>query len=283
VENGWVDAGKAERWLEKLEGGITLKEGWPRYEVGLTRSGALVVRFTSLNPDNIEREAQRLREMGLVEGVHFSVKMPEGDGEGYVSIHRKGLEHAAWLSVYGSDKQRRLAAKFVEYILRRAEEVGEEVYEKAREIVKEGKARGYLTLKGFEKEIEVDGKRHKVKVIDGSAEFGKSQSGKKLLRLRITAEVDRVRREYTITYSRYGADNVARGSATARADAPGGREADAERFSALIKALTGKEPWILKRGDGRVDVICGRKHLDGFKRCAELADAIESWLEETSQ
>jgi hypothetical protein len=67
----------------------------------------------------------------------------------------------------------------------------------------------------------VDGKRHKVKVIDGSAEFGKSQSGKKLLRLRITAEVGGVRSEYTITYSRYGADNVARGSATARADAPG--------------------------------------------------------------
>jgi len=39
----------------------------------------------------------------------------------------------------------------------------------------------------------------------------------------------------------------------------------------------------IKRGDGRVDVICGREHLDGFKRYAELADAIERWLEETSQ
>jgi hypothetical protein len=202
---------------------------------------------------------------------------------GRVSILREGLERAAWLSVYGSGEQQRLAAEFVEYILRRAEKAGKEVYEKAREIVEEVKARGSLTLKGFEREVEVDGRRHKVKVIYGSAEFDMSQSGKKLLRLRFTAEVDRVRREYTITYSRYGANNAAKGSATARADAPGGREMDAERFSALIKALTGKEPWILKRGDGRVDVICGREHLDGFKRYAELADTIERRLEETSQ
>jgi len=100
-----------------------------------------------------------------------------------------------------------------------------------------------------------------------------------LLRIKITAEVDDIRRDYNITYGRYGS-NEARSYATARADAPGGREADAERFSALIKALTGKEPWIVKRGDGRIDIICGRGHLDGFKRYAELADAIEKWLEE---
>jgi hypothetical protein len=27
--------------------------------------------------------------------------------------------------------------------------------------------------------------------------------------------------------------------------------------------------------------VCGREHLDGFKRYAELADAIARWLEET--
>jgi hypothetical protein len=77
VKNGWVDAGKAEGWLKKLEEGLTLKEGWPKYHVGLTE-GALVVRFSSTNRDSIEREAQRLRDMGLEEGKHFSVKMPEG-------------------------------------------------------------------------------------------------------------------------------------------------------------------------------------------------------------
>jgi hypothetical protein len=85
--------------------------------------------------------------------------MPEGGKAGYVSILREGLERAAWLSVYGKDEQqRRLAAEFVEHILRRAEEAGKEVSEKAKEIIEEARARGSLTLKGFEKEVEVDGK-----------------------------------------------------------------------------------------------------------------------------
>jgi hypothetical protein len=70
---------------------------------------------------------------------------------GCVSFLREGLERAAWLSVYGSGEQLRLAAEFVSYILQRAEEAGKEVYEKATNIVKEGKARGSLALRGFEK------------------------------------------------------------------------------------------------------------------------------------
>ncbi len=56
-------------------------------------------------------------------------------------IHREGLAHAAWLSEYGSGKQQRLAAEFVEYILQRAKEKGEKVYEKAKEIVEEDMSR----------------------------------------------------------------------------------------------------------------------------------------------
>ena len=78
VKKGWVDAAKAERWLKKLESGITLKEGWPEYHVGLSSGGALVVRFTSTNRNSIERETQRFRDMGLEEGKHFTVRMPEG-------------------------------------------------------------------------------------------------------------------------------------------------------------------------------------------------------------
>jgi hypothetical protein len=201
----------------------------------------------------------------------------------YLYILKEGLAHAAWLSVYGSGRLRELAAEFVEYILQRAWEESEDVYRKAEEIVKEGRSRGSLTLKGFEKEVEVDGRRHKVKVIDGDAEFEKSESGKLLLRIRITAEVNGVMRDYVMTYSRYGADNEAVGFATARADAPGGKEADAERLSALIKALTGKEPRIRRKKNGQIMIECGREHLDGFARFAELADAIKRWLEETGR
>jgi hypothetical protein len=88
--------------------------------------------------------------MGLEEDVHLSVKMPEGGGVGYVRILREGLKRAAWLSVYGSGRQREPAAEFVRYILQRTWEEGDDICEKAEEIIEEGKARGYLTLKGFE-------------------------------------------------------------------------------------------------------------------------------------
>ncbi|MFZ8839029.1 MAG: PaRep2b protein, partial [Pyrobaculum sp.] len=279
-DNGWVNAEKAEHWLKKLEEGRVLKEGWPKYKVGLAE-GALVVIFGSSNPDSIEREAQRLREVGLVGSRHFTVKMPDEGRYGYVSILKEGLAYAAWLSVHGSDKQRRLVAEFVEYILQRAKEKGEEVYEKAREIIEEGRARGSLRLEGFEGVVEVNGRKHVVKVIGWGAELEESWSGKKLLRIRITAEVDGVEGDYTITFSRRRADNAAVGRAYASADAPGGREADAERFSALVKALTDEEPRVYRMEGGRVMIECGREHLDGFKRYAELADAIEKWLEET--
>jgi hypothetical protein len=35
VEKGLVNTNTAERWLEKLKGGVTLMEGWPRYSIVL--------------------------------------------------------------------------------------------------------------------------------------------------------------------------------------------------------------------------------------------------------
>jgi hypothetical protein len=277
VKNGWVEASKAEGWLEKLESGRVLKEGWPKYYVGLARSGALMVVFSSTDPDSIEREAQRLKEMGLEEGRHFTVKMPEEGRDGYVYIRREGLERAAKLSVRGEGEQQKLAAEFVEYILQRAGEAGVDVRKKAEEIVKKGKERASLELKGFEREFEVDGKRYKVKVIDGGAEFDVGRSGKKLLRIRITAEVDGTRREYAITFGRYGSNNAAKGFAYVS------EETDAERLAAVVEALTGVKPKIRRRSDGTIEIVCGREHLEGFKRFAELTDAIEKWLEETGR
>ena len=89
-----------------------------------------------------------------------------------------------------------------------------------------------------------------------------------------------VRSEYIITYGRYGT-NAALGFAVARADAPGGREADAERLAAVIEALTGAKPRIRRMKDGRIMIECGKEHLDGFARFAKLAEAIVRWLKET--
>jgi hypothetical protein len=164
----------------------------------------------------------------------------------------------------------------VERILQRAKEAGDDVRKKAEEIVEEGKARGSLRLKGFEKEFEVNGVKYKVKVIDGGA-VEEDRNGRKLLRIRITAEVGGVRSEYIITYGRRGSDNAAVGYAYIR------EEADAERFAALVEALTGKRPRMRRRSDGRIDIVCYEGHLEGFARYAELAEAIARWLEETGR
>jgi hypothetical protein len=134
--------------------------------------------------------------------------------------------------------------------------------------VEEGKARDSLTLKGFEGVAEVNGRRHKVKVKGGEA-VEEKQNGKKLLRLKIKAEVgrvegeytivDRVVREYTITFSRR-TDNAA-----------------------LVKALTSKELRVYRMKDGKIMIECYEGHLEGFAHYAELADDIEKWLEETSR
>jgi len=102
LARGWVDEKKARRWLEKLEEGLTLKEGWPKYEMKLVE-GALIVRFSSPNSDSIAREAQRLRDMGLEEGRHFTVKMPEGgrgglrlDPQGGLGVRRMAFSSRLW-------------------------------------------------------------------------------------------------------------------------------------------------------------------------------------------
>jgi hypothetical protein len=197
------------------------------------------------------------------------------------------LAYAAWLSVHGKDEQqRRLAAKFVELILHRAEEAGDDVYEKVKKIIEEGMLRGSQTLERFEGVAEVNGKTYVVKVKGWSVKFDEGRDGKTLLRIKITAEVgrvegehivERVESEYTITYGRYGRNNAAMGRAYARADV------DAERFAAVIKALTGREPKVYRRSDGGIEIVCTRAHLEDFMRFVELADDIERWLEETGR
>ena len=110
-----------------------------------------------------------------------------------------------------------------------------------------------------------------VKVIGGRAEFDERRGGKKLLRIKITAEVDGVKSDYTITYGGYGT-NAALGFAVARADAPGGMEADAERFAAVRGAKDTPE----ERGRYRARMRQGAsRRLQALRRvcrrCREVA------------
>jgi len=166
----------------------------------------------------------------------------------------------------------------VEYILKRAEEKGGAVYEKALEIVRRGREVGSLKLADVKgAEVYVGGRKHVVSVLGGGAQTERSNSGKTLLRIQITAEIDGVKGDYEMTYGRYGKDNETKGYAYIR------EEADAERFSALVEVLTGKRPRIRRRRDGRIRIECGREHLEGFARYTELADTIMTWLGETGR
>ena len=51
----------------------------------------------------------------------------------------------------------------------------------------------------------------------------------------------------------------------------------------MVETLTGVKPRIRRKKNGQIMIECGREHLDGFARFAELADAIKRWLEETGR
>jgi hypothetical protein len=51
----------------------------------------------------------------------------------------------------------------------------------------------------------------------------------------------------------------------------------------VIEALTGVEPKAHRMKNGKIMIECGRAHLVGFMRYAELADITARWLEETGR
>jgi hypothetical protein len=244
----------------------------PSYRVQVTSSGGLDVRCDSATW--LELELRRLREMGLEEGIHYTVNASK-NGRRYIYIRREGLARAAWLSARGSGRQRELAADFVERILQRAREAGEEAYRKASEIVEEGRARGSLTLKGLKKEVWVGGRRRVVEAFGCMAAVG----GSGLLHVAVWAKVDGVEDVYVLSFGRFG--RTVWGFAAAKAYAPGGKEADAERLLAVVKALTGERPKAVRRG--KIKIKLSMVHLSRLARYAELAEAVETWLTEAER
>lgn len=261
---GLVPEERAGRWLERLRSGRVARR--PGYGLTLAKSGAVMVRYMTTSPANLEREAQRLRDMGLVEGLHFTVKAPGGGKAGYIYVRREGLRRAA-----AAARGNPAAAEFVEHILRRAEEAGGEVWRRVKEVVEAGRAVGSLRLSEVRGAVvEVGGRRHAVTVLSWDVQWDSRR-----LRISILAEVDGVEGWHAATF--YRIRRRVAGSAYAEADAPGGAEAEAERLAAVIKAVAGKEPrrYLVR---GRIIFYLGRAHLDGFGRYAELAEVVEGWL-----
>mgnify|MGYP005618660637 CR=1 FL=1 len=250
AERGWIDASRAQRWIAKAECARI-------YNV----RGKLAIY--SKRPEVLEREAQRLRDMGLVEGLHFTAKMPEGGRTGRLRILAKGLAHAAWLAARGSGRQRELAREFLGRVLSAAQMEGEDVYRRVKRIVDAGISQGPASLRGLER----DAGGRIVKVKEGSARL--DEDGR--LRIAVTAEVDGIYTKCEISFVK-----LRRGGVLGFAYA--GAAEEAERIAVVVKAVTGMSPAVAHMKNGTCVLRCSEKHLRALARYAELAGYVEKWI-----
>jgi hypothetical protein len=273
LRRGLIDEEKARLWIEKFNTGVST---WRGYKFGIRLSkGALQVKFRSTNPENVRKLKQELESLGLREGEHFTVKWPEDEKIGYISIATEGITRLAYIAKHGTDETQRLgAASLIEHLSRKAELASKEVLAKLEELIREGESRRSLRAEGLKTVVKIEWKGRRVEVPVEVKNIRAQEEGDKL-RIAVIAVVDGIKGEWIATFYRDD-DNRILGYTVAHADAPGGKEEDAKRVTALTKALTGEEPNIIRK-EGRTVIRYTRRHLEGFKKYAEVADAIEEW------
>ncbi len=251
---GWVDEEKARRWLEKLEGGVATWEGKKKFKTRLVK-GALEVSFSSADRESLEEVAREFKAMGLVEGIHFTVRWSGGRGSVYLLA--EGVRRLAWLSIHGEGEQRLKATKFLKFLEAKARAKGGEVLRKLETLLEEGRSRGALRLVGLER----DG----VKVLDVKAE----EKGDKLY-VTIKAEVDGAAGEYRLAFARQKD-----GSRYLHFYVRG--EEAVTRAVKLIEILTGERPSVTKMPNGWTMIRGSGRHINALARYEELREAIERW------
>jgi hypothetical protein len=276
-KRGWIDEGRARRWIEKFERGIST---WRGYKFGVRLSeGALVVVFHSTNPEKIVQLKQELESLGLLEGKHFTVTWPEEGKTGFTYLKREGIVELAYIAIYSTDEARKKeAASLIEHLRDRAEAKGKDVLEKLEELIKHGEERGFRHATVMKEVVEIEWEGHRTTVSVEVKEIHAEEDGDKL-RISVTAVVSGVEGRWEMTFLRREKDRAVIGYTATRADAPGGREEDAKRIAALIKALTGEEPNIIRRNGKIKEIKYTRRHLDGLRKYAELTDAVRKWLD----
>ncbi|MFZ8838447.1 MAG: PaRep2b protein, partial [Pyrobaculum sp.] len=148
LKEGGVDEKKARRWLEKLEKGMAMWEG-KKFEMRLVE-GALVVSFSSTSRKSVEEVAREFKAMGLVEGVHFTVRWSGRRGRVYLLT--EGVRRLKWVSIHGEEGQKQRAAEFLKFLEARAGAKGGKVLRKLEALLEEGRGRGVLRLVGLERD-----------------------------------------------------------------------------------------------------------------------------------
>jgi hypothetical protein len=91
--------------------------------------------------------------MGLEEGRHFTVKMPEEGRYGYILIHEEGFGVRRLALCIRLWEAKGAGGGVHKLHTPEGEGGGRRCIQEGLEGLEEGKARGFLTLKGFEKEV----------------------------------------------------------------------------------------------------------------------------------
>jgi len=273
ARRGWIKGDTAERWAEKLREGVTTAEDKPKFEIRINNKGGLDIMYMTTNAERLAQYAERLKSLGLEEGVHFTTKPPKNGKLGALRITAEGVVKLAELSHQAKSEEVRLkAAEWIKHLLARAEEGGgEAAQEKLRKLVEEGAARGVLTLTGLRREVEVEGGRHVVEVRRAEARI---EGGRLYIRVEAVVDGVAVEREYTFIRRK---DNRTFGSVFTQADAPGGREEDLKRLKALSTVIFGEAGNLMAGGK---QLGYTRRHLEYATRFKEVKEVAERWLRE---
>ena len=273
-----LDKELAEDWLRKLERGVPTWRG-RKITMALTKRNGLQVQYRSgVDLDDVIRAFE---EMGLREGEHFAVKTLKRGRALYLKA--EGVRRLSWLSVYGTETQRRAAAEFLEFLRKKADMKGAEVRRKVEELIEKGRRRGAVERISTKKDIWLLWKGRWIKLtveIKNVEAWVEEEGGRSRLRVAVKAVVDGVERQHVLAFYRTSRNEV-HGFTPVNADAPGGREEEAKRIAAVSMILTGKAPsiyWYRKQ----TLVVFRRSHLEGLMRYVKVNSVAEKWLKQTA-
>jgi hypothetical protein len=118
-EMGLLEEGKARRWVEKFEAGVSTWHGY-KFTVGLEKS-ALRVELNYTRRENIEKMKEKLGPLGLREGEHFTVTWLGEEKVGHLRLLKEGIIELAYVAKHGPEPQRLEAAELLNNLRRRAE------------------------------------------------------------------------------------------------------------------------------------------------------------------
>jgi hypothetical protein len=249
-EAGALEAETYRRLATKFEKGVP-EWGEVRFSVWLTKNGAVVVEYQPSDPQSFSKAVELLRGLGMrdrCEGdwcvVHFTAREPrEGGRPGDVYITADGLRYIGWLALHGEGEAKEKAQWLKEMLLKEAEAKGGEVRRRLEQYFREGEQWGSVRPP-IEKEVEVEGKRVKVRVEEVEAWREKSEKKEHLV-VKVRAKVVEGEREVAVEkearFFKSGGGAIY-GYVNTHGGTEERREGDYLRTAAVLKAL-GVEKW----------------------------------------